>query len=79
MNTRSLTTFSPEDIQETHPEMKIGLLATVTPQGLPHVSMLSSLMACSPGGLSFGQFTEGMLQGKHPTRSQSGFHDYVPG
>lgn len=59
MNTRSLTTFSPEDIQETHPEMKIGLLATVTPQGLPHVSMLSSLMACSPGGLSFGQFTEG--------------------
>lgn len=59
MNTQSLTTFSPDDIQETQPAMKIGLLATVTPEGLPHVTLISSLMACSPEGLCFGQFTEG--------------------
>ena len=64
MNKQLLTTFSAEDIQETQPAMKIGLLATVTPKGQPHVTMLSSLMACSPGGLCFGQFTEGMSK-KH--------------
>ena len=64
MSMQSLTAFSPEDIRETQPAMKIGLLATVTPEGLPHVTLLSSLMACAPGGLCFGQFTEGMSK-KH--------------
>src|ERR1035437_869392 len=63
MNT-PLTTFSEEDIQSTKPELKIGLLATVTPQGLPHVTLLSSLMACGPAQMCFGQFTEGMSK-KH--------------
>ena len=53
------TTFSPQDIQDTQPAMKIGLLATVTPQGLPHVTLISSLMACAPQQMAFGQFTEG--------------------
>jgi hypothetical protein len=30
----SQTTFSPEDIQSTQPAMKIGLLATVIPDGM---------------------------------------------
>jgi hypothetical protein len=64
MNSHSLTTFSAEDIQDTQPAMKIGLLATVTPEGLPHVTLLSSLMACAPGQLCFGQFTEGLSK-KH--------------
>ena len=53
------TSFSDADMKSTQPAMKIGLLATVNPQGLPHVTLLSSLMACSPAQLSFGQFTEG--------------------
>jgi hypothetical protein len=65
MHTRqSLTSFSKEDIQSTKPEMKVGLLATVTPTGLPHVTLLSSLMACGPAQMCFGQFTEGMSK-KH--------------
>jgi len=64
MTRQHLTTFSEEDIQSTQPEMKVGLLATVTPGGLPHVTMLSTLMACGPAQLSFGQFTEGMSK-KH--------------
>jgi uncharacterized pyridoxamine 5'-phosphate oxidase family protein len=42
----SHTMFSADDIQQTQPEMKIGLLATVNPEGKPHVTLLSSLMAC---------------------------------
>ena len=61
---RSFTTFSAEDIQSTQPEMKVGLLATVTQTGLPHVTLISSLMACGPAQISFGQFTEGMSK-KH--------------
>ncbi len=53
------TSFSAQDIQETQPAMKIGLVATVTPEGLPHVTLLSSLMACGPQQMAFGQFTEG--------------------
>ncbi len=65
MNTRrSFTAFSAEDIQSTQPEMKVGLLATVTQTGLPHVTLISSLMACGPSQISFGQFTEGMSK-KH--------------
>jgi len=64
MNNQSLTTFSAEDIQETQPAMKIGILATLTPDGLPHVTLLSSLMACDSKKLCFGQFTEGMSK-KH--------------
>jgi hypothetical protein len=61
---QSLTTFSEADIQSTKPELKIGLLATVTPEGLPHVTLISSLMACGPAQMCFGQFTEGMSK-KH--------------
>jgi hypothetical protein len=58
------TTFSESDIRETRPELKIGLLATVNADGLPHVTLLSSLMACGPEQMCFGQFTEGMSK-KH--------------
>jgi hypothetical protein len=44
--------------------MKIGIMATITPDGLPHVTLLSSLMACDSKKLCFGQFTEGMSK-KH--------------
>lgn len=61
MKTRqSFTTFSTEDIQSTQSAMKVGLLATVTPTGLPHVTLISTLMACGPAQMCFGQFTEGM-------------------
>jgi hypothetical protein len=57
------TTFTSDDIHATQPALKIGLLATINPQGLPHLTMLSSLMAYAPQGLCFGQFTEG--ESKH--------------
>jgi hypothetical protein len=70
---QTLTTFSPEDIQSTQPAIKIGLLATVTPEGLPHVTMLSTLMACGPAQLSFGQFTEGFSKKHILNNPKTGF------
>lgn len=61
---QTLTAFSEEDIQNTKPEMKIGLLATVTPEGFPHITLISSLMACAPSKMCFGQFVEGISK-KH--------------
>ncbi len=72
MNT-PLTTFSEEDIQSTRPELKIGLLATVTSEGLPHVTLLSSLMACGLAQMCFGQFTEGMSKKHLLTNPKTGF------
>ncbi|MFU8826548.1 MAG: pyridoxamine 5'-phosphate oxidase family protein [Brevefilum sp.] len=48
------------EISAFEPIMKIGLLATVTPEGLPHITMLSSLKASDADTLTWGQFTEGM-------------------
>jgi len=51
--------FSEQDIQAFEPAMKIGLLATVNPDGLPHLTMISTLKAGSPATVTWGQFTEG--------------------
>ena len=52
--------FSPEEIQTFEPMMKIGLVSTVTPEGYPHITLLSTLKAVNEKTLSWGQFTEGM-------------------
>lgn len=53
------TIFSEADIHAFEPELKIGLLATINPQGLPHITLLSTLKASGPNQVTFGQFTEG--------------------
>ncbi len=55
-----LTAFTESDIRSFQPEMKIGLLATVNTDGLPHLTLISSLRANSPTTMTWGQFTEGM-------------------
>jgi hypothetical protein len=60
---RGLTSFSNSDIAGLAPAMKIGLLATVNDEGLPHLTLLSSIRAASPTTLTFGQFTEGLSKG----------------
>ena len=52
--------FSDSDIKSFEPEMKVGLLATINEEGLPHITLLSSLCASSPTELVFGQFSEGV-------------------
>jgi hypothetical protein len=69
----ALTSFSSADIDSTQPAMKIGLLATVTPEGLPHVTLISSLMACGPQQMAFGQFTEGFSKNHILENPKTGF------
>ena len=40
--------------------MKVGLLATINEEGLPHLTLLSTLRASSPTQVVFGQFSEGL-------------------
>lgn len=57
--TQTFTSFSPEDMYLLAPFMKIGLLATVTPEGLPHLTFISSMRPNTPTQLTWGQFVEG--------------------
>lgn len=58
-NLFSHNTFTKEAIATFKPMMKIGLLATITPEGHPHLTMLSTLMAADEKTMTWGQFTEG--------------------
>jgi hypothetical protein len=73
METSFLTSFSETDIQNTQPAMKVGLLATISPEGMPHVTLISSLMACGVNKLCFGQFTEGKSKQNILTHPKVGF------
>jgi hypothetical protein len=52
--------FSESDIKSFEPEMKVGLVASINEDGLPHITLLSSLRASSATELVFGQFSEGL-------------------
>ena len=40
-------------------EVKVGLLSTINPEGLPHITLITSIMAKDAEHVMFGQFSEG--------------------
>ena len=52
--------FSEADMQAFAPSEKVGIIATVTPEGLPHMSLLTSVMAPAPAKLTIGEFCKGL-------------------
>jgi hypothetical protein len=66
-------TFSESDIKSFEPEMKVGLLATINEEGLPHLTLLSTLRASSPTELVFGQFSEGLSKVNITKNQKTGF------
>jgi general stress protein 26 len=62
--------FKKKDLKEFEPSEKIGLLVTVTPEGLPHITLITSLQAKDEKTVIWGQFTEGesKLNVKHNTK-----------
>ena len=58
METR--TSFSDRDMEAFEPAEKIGLVACTNPEGLPHVSLITSMMAAGPDQLTLGQFCIGL-------------------
>jgi hypothetical protein len=66
-------TFSQQDILDLMPALKIGILGTVTPEGLPHVTLISTLMASKPDEVVWGQFMEGTSKHFIHTNPRTGF------
>lgn len=65
--------FTEQDIRDLDVELKVGLLATVSPQGEPHLTMLSSIRPYAPDKLVWGQFTEGFSKEYILANSKCGF------
>ena len=65
--------FTEQDIRDLDVELKVGILATVNPQGEPHLTMLSSIRPYAPDKLVWGQFTEGLSKGYVLDNPKCGF------
>ncbi len=59
-----MTAFTKEDMKAFEPEAKLGFIATVNPEGLPHITLITALRAKDETHLMWGQFTEGQSK-KH--------------
>jgi len=57
---KTKTFFSTQEMQSFEPAEKIGLVACVNPEGLPHISLITSIMAPKPDQLTLGQFCRGL-------------------
>jgi hypothetical protein len=67
------STFSAADIKAFEPEAKLGILATVTPEGLPHVTLITTFRAKGERELMWGHFIEGMSKKNVQTNPKTAF------
>jgi len=58
LNTK--TSFSEQDIEAFEPAEKIGIVVSVNPQGLPHITLITSLRANGPTQITLGEFCKGL-------------------
>lgn len=65
--------FDEKDLKEFEPEAKVGLIATVNPEGLPHITLITALQACTTDKLVWGQFTEGLSKEHVKSNPKTGF------
>lgn len=65
--------FTEQDIKDLSATMKVGILGTVTPEGLPHLTLITTLMACSPKEMVWGQFMEGISKQHIKQNPKTGF------
>jgi hypothetical protein len=72
MKTKS-NRFDERDLGEFEPEAKVGLIATVNPQGLPHVTLITALQAKTTSELVWGQFSEGLSKRHVKDNPRTGF------
>jgi len=65
--------FLEEDMKQFEPEAKVGLIATVNPEGLPHITLITALQAKTPTRLIWGQFSEGKSKEHVKSNPRTGF------
>ncbi len=54
------TSFSKQDIEAFEPAEKIGIVACINPDGLPHITLITSLRANGPDRITLGEFCKGL-------------------
>lgn len=70
---KSLEKFDIHDMKEFEPEAKIGLIATINPEGLPHITLITALQAKNPSQIIWAQFSEGMSKKNVRTNPRTAF------
>jgi hypothetical protein len=73
-----LKTFNPDDLKYFEAEAKVGLLATVNPEGLPHITLITTLQAKDPATVIWGQFSAGTSKANVTTNPKTGFMIMTP-
>ena len=54
------TSFTEQEMKAFEPAEKIGIVACKNPDGLPHITLITSMMASRPNQLTLGQFCQGL-------------------
>jgi len=70
---RTLARFAENDLKQFEPEAKVGLIATINQEGLPHITLITALQAKTPDKLIWGQFSEGKSKQNVKTNPKTGF------
>ncbi len=65
--------FTEDEIKAFKPEEKIGIVASVTPEGLPHVSLITSIQAATSTVVTIGEFCKGKSKEYIQKNNQIGF------
>jgi len=70
---KTLTRFAENDLRQFEPEAKVGLIATINQEGLPHITLITALQAKTPNKLIWGQFSEGQSKQNVKTNPKTSF------
>ena len=54
------TKFTEQEMKAFEPAEKIGIVASINPEGRPHISLITSIMAPQPDQITLGQFCQGL-------------------
>lgn len=55
------------------PSMKVGLLATINPEGFPHITLITSIQAGTPVQVIWGEFINGLSKEYVEKNNKTGF------
>ena len=65
--------FTEAEMKAFAPAEKLGIIATVTPEGLPHMTLLTSVMTAKPNQLIVGEFCQGKSKDYMQRNAKIGF------
>ncbi len=69
----NLTEFDEQAIEAFAPAEKIGLVASISPEGLPHITLITSIGAAGPKQVILGEFCKGSSKSQIRKNPKVGF------